>query len=470
MITDPREPYLTEFASIVLRAAHDGKLDGRPLTIDEHVTAINGPRAGALEMYAGLDAGRLLNALNANDAAIARQLIPWDFKLDPTAYMSGRYVRLEAGWPDQLAERKIMLDPMRGARVMDYVLKKPGRWVAGKNEASRAVVPYIGDDTPHCAVSGVTRSGKTIALRSMIAQLAERRTQMVLIDGKTGDGLRGLDCMPGVVGPLAADLVSAKAALSWALSEMTHRYEQPGLPRNLLAVFIDEVQEFNKDKCFTAMVERIAAQGGAAGVSLVLATQHPSVENFGGPITKRQIGLHIALRVTDADASRVALGRSTPRADSLMGSGDAWIAHNGECQRCQIAIYDERHLAEMQTSNRQLLDWPEFDAEDALPDRWPGADELGAAIVLVSNDPSLGRQRFLSALKDDPFNLPGMSNDRANNLLKYARAINDVIQQHQPSVRPVEDAPSPPVQKAPKARRTGSGHARTDGRTAGGIA
>lgn len=462
---DQREMYLTQFADVTLRAAYDGRLGGKPIKIDPNITAINGPRAGGLEMYAGFDAGRLIDALNASESAIARQLVPWNFKLDPSVYMSGRYVRLEAGWPDALAERDIPLDPMRTAKVVRKVMAKPGRWVAGKNEASHAVIPSIGGDTPHIAISGISGSGKSVTQRSMIAQLSERHdVQLVLIDGKNGDGLRRLDHLPGVVGPLATDLETARDALSWVLSEMIDRYEHPDRPRELLAVFVDEVQEFNKDRAFCAMIERIAAQGRSAGISLVLATQHPSVENFGGPVTKRQIGLYIALRVTDADASRVALGRSTPRADALLGCGDAWIVRGGdECQRCQIARFDERRIDAMQIGHRQFDDWPEYNAEDDLPDRWPSAEELSAAIVLLNVDSTIGRQRFIAALKAPPFNLPGMSNDRANNLLKYARQVNESLSAHV-SVRPLLDTPPQDAQKQENRRsRTGSTRRRTDG-------
>jgi hypothetical protein len=458
-----RENLLSEFASIMLRAAYDGKLDGKRLMIDENVVGINGPRSGALEMLAGFDSGRLINALAANDCALARQLIPWNFKLDPSVYMSGRFVRVEAGWPDRLAETDVRVSALRTALVMDHIMRKSGRWLAGKCEDGRVAVPLLGGDAPHLAVSGVTRSGKTVTLRSMIAQLSERHTPMVLIDGKNGDGLRGLDRLPGVIGPLASDVETARGALSWALLEMSKRYENPERDRSLLLVAIDEVQELNKDKAFSQMVERIATQGGAAGLSLVLATQHPSVDNFGGPVTKRQIGQHIALRVTDADASRVAMGRSEPRADRLLGCGDAWIERGGEeCQRVQIAMYDERKIVGMLTDGRMFEEWPEVATEEALPDKWPGAAELGAAIVLVQRDASTGKDRYLRALRDE-FDLPGMSNDRAVKLLKYARQVNDTIS----SVRPVENAHPDVIMLPGKTRRTVGPRKRTDGRTGG---
>ena len=207
-MSDQRHTLLKQFAAALDTAAQRGALTrdaSKPIGIKE-IGAIAGPRAGALEISAGLDAGRLLRVLQADDGAIVRQFIPWPFPLSPSVYMAGRYVRVEAGWPDDLAERAIKVSDLN---------RRPygsGRWLAGVNELGRVVTLGLSDHAPHFLVSGTTGSGKSVAIRSMVVQLARNGDQLILIDGKFGEGLRGLDHLPNVIGPLATDMDTARSA------------------------------------------------------------------------------------------------------------------------------------------------------------------------------------------------------------------------------------------------------------------
>ena len=105
---DQRQPLLNQWASAIDRAALVGALssDTKAISI-KRIEYIAGPRAGALEIDAGFDAGRLLRALSADDMALARQFVPWVFVGQPAVYMQGRFVRVEAGWNDALAQKMI---------------------------------------------------------------------------------------------------------------------------------------------------------------------------------------------------------------------------------------------------------------------------------------------------------------------------------------------------------------------------
>jgi len=93
---DSRDSLLATWARYIADAAHSGALTGKPCPISR-VETIAGPRAGAIEMYCGLEAGRLLRALSRNDCAALRQFIPWQFTGEPQVFMSRRapgvYVR-----------------------------------------------------------------------------------------------------------------------------------------------------------------------------------------------------------------------------------------------------------------------------------------------------------------------------------------------------------------------------------------
>lgn len=114
-----RDALITQWAHAIDQATRSGALFGdvsKAIALRE-IGTITGPRAGALELDAGLGAGRLLRVLSSDDGAILRQFIPWNFTGDPVCYMSGRYVRIEAGWPDHLAERAIKVSDLNTRRT-----------------------------------------------------------------------------------------------------------------------------------------------------------------------------------------------------------------------------------------------------------------------------------------------------------------------------------------------------------------
>ena len=158
-MNDPRQLLLHQWAVALDRAARAGALTGdsaKPIVIKE-MGMVAGPRAGALEINAGLDAGRLLRVLSGDEGAMLRQFVPWSFSGEPSTYMAGRFVRVEAGWPDHLAERAIKVSDLN-ARPHGS-----GRWLAGKNELGRAVTLGLSDHAPHWLIAGTTGSGKSVA-------------------------------------------------------------------------------------------------------------------------------------------------------------------------------------------------------------------------------------------------------------------------------------------------------------------
>jgi len=413
---DSKSNLLREWSRYVAQAARQGGLTGQPITITR-IEGIAGPRAGALELLAGLEAGKLLRALARNDAAMLRQFIPWAFTGEPTAYMAGRYVRLEAGWPNRLAETMIRLGDL-GRHP-----KGAGRWVAGKNEYGATVLPSLNDRTPHFLVSGATGSGKSVALRSAILQLSQDPTnQFVLIDGKYGESLNQIAHLPGIVGPVAIDGPGARAALGWACREMRRRYES-GHHAGRIVVVIDEIQEFAGDEIIISLLKKIAAQGRAAGIHCLVATQHPTVSAFGDPAIRRNLAGKLALRVADSDASRVAVGGRLPRADHLLGAGDCYTVAPGAVHRVQGVYVDNREIAQADSGQRELDEWPEYQAEPIrdLPGQevgWSyGGPELAVSIISASQGE--GRPTMIKRLESASLSRPGA--ERAIRLLRLGR-------------------------------------------------
>lgn len=421
-VMDGRDSLLRTWAQSVAQAAGQGALTGKQIQISR-VDYVAGPRAGAILLYAGLDADKLLDVMLKSEMAKLRQFVPWDFVGDPQAYMAGRAVRLEAGWPKEYAETMIRLSDLGRHPAGN------GRWVVGRDEFGRTVVAGLSDASPHFLVAGQSGSGKSVALRGAVTQLArDPLNRVILCDGKHGEGLAALFRLS--IAPVADDGATIRSALGWACTEMRHRYEAGRHDGRIVVVF-DEFQEFAKDQAISGLMAKIAAQGRAAGVHLLAATQHPSVDSFGDKGTRRNLSGRMALRVGDAEASRVAVGGPNPRADRLFGCGDCYAVGPQNINRVQVAYVDQDDINRESVREPEFVEWPVYEPED-VGQEIPGpgrrikefTDEQ-MLIALVSAKLGEGRGKLKERLETAGLSVP--HTDRLRELLGEGRSMRDKL-------------------------------------------
>ncbi|ANV97883.1 cell division protein FtsK [Helicobacter enhydrae] len=185
---------------------------------------------------------------------------------------------------------------------------------------------------PHLIVAGMTGSGKTIFLQSVITSLLKsKKAEIVVIDPKSGIDYQAF----GDKIRLIIETEEACQFLDDLIEEMKERNERMrdsqvsdieslGLPYRV--VFVEELNfivENNKE------IEKKLAKNmfivRQAGIHLILGMQNPDSKNLSSNL--RSSASRIALRVAKAENSRVILGESG--AEKLTAKGDMLIKLEG---------------------------------------------------------------------------------------------------------------------------------------------
>jgi DNA segregation ATPase FtsK/SpoIIIE, S-DNA-T family len=245
----------------------------------------------------------------------------------------------------------------------------------GRDIAGQAVIANLGA-MPHILISGATGAGKSSCINSIITGLVMRATpdqvKLLLIDPKRVE-LGQYNDLPHLLLPVVVDPKKAAATLTWAVREMTRRYDvlaqhhvrdiqsyqnllasgdlgavhddagavtdaieagsgvqlelvEPDGPEALpyIVIVVDELNDLMlvAARDVEDSVVRIAQMARAVGIHLVLATQRPSVDVITGVI-KANIPSRMAFAVSSLADSRVILDQAG--AERLIGKGDVLL-------------------------------------------------------------------------------------------------------------------------------------------------
>lgn len=191
---------------------------------------------------------------------------------------------------------------------------------------------------PHLLVAGVTGSGKSVCLASIITSFLYKATphqlRLVLIDPKRVE-MTVFSELPHLLTPVICEGKKAIIALHWLLKEMDERYEifaREGV-RDIagyhkktgelpyIVVVIDELADLmavSLRSCEEALT-RLSQMARAVGIHLIVATQRPSVDIITGLI-KANFPSRIAFQVFSRVDSRTILDMMG--AEKLLGRGD----------------------------------------------------------------------------------------------------------------------------------------------------
>ncbi|WP_268904337.1 FtsK/SpoIIIE domain-containing protein, partial [Cellulomonas algicola] len=193
----------------------------------------------------------------------------------------------------------------------------------GRGAGGEAVTVDLVTDGPHALVAGTTGAGKSELLTTLVLALAlthgPERLAVLLVDFKGGTGLGAVAGLPHVLDHVTdLDAARTQRVLAGLRAESRRRERvlaargahdvadldprDAATPPRLLVV-VDELRALADDvPDAVATLARLAAQGRALGIHLVLATQRPA-----GVVTadlRANVELRVALRVADDADSR----------------------------------------------------------------------------------------------------------------------------------------------------------------------
>lgn len=207
----------------------------------------------------------------------------------------------------------------------------------GKDITGRSIIVDL-QSMPHLLVAGVTGSGKSVCLASIITSFlykaSPHQLRLVLIDPKRVE-MTVFSELPHLLTPVICDSKKAIISLNWLLKEMDERYKtfaREGV-RDIagyhkkkgefpyIVVVIDELADLmavSSRSCEEALT-RLSQMARAVGIHLIVATQRPSVDVITGLI-KANFPSRIAFQVFSRVDSRTILDMIG--AEKLLGKGD----------------------------------------------------------------------------------------------------------------------------------------------------
>lgn len=222
--------------------------------------------------------------------------------------------------------------------------------------------PIISDLTkyPHAMIVGTTRSGKSVALRSLLLSLiwvyTPKKVNILIGDGASD--LQQFSGLPHLSYPVINDCETFFSVIFILKEEMERRIsmkhtdEFTHLPS--IIFIIDEFNSFvsgsTKDKrrlgLLTEAISELLRRGRHAKIHLILAAHNPTKQNM--HIDMGDIPVKLIFRVPNVHNSVTVLGEGG--AEKLRGEGDMYFFQNGEKRRLLGAYIGEGEISHILAS------------------------------------------------------------------------------------------------------------------------
>lgn len=298
-------------------------------------------------------------------------------------------------------------------KVMNYneqltkeILKRKMSVVVGFSRRGYEIVDIADEAGAHMLISGATKMGKSILLRTIVTQLLLKyghNINLSLLNNKITDNYPFMG-IPNV--EVEESLLGAKLSLEGAVNtiqvrknrlfdkgyidwdEWNHNETEKMFP---YFIVIDEYARFSKDKEFEALVTEVVETGRYVGVHMIIATQRPDGREVISPRIKDNCLTKIALYIGTKGGSELMLG--DPIAHNLPMIPGRAILYINNFRTMQVPFMSKEqcmeligHLKEREklyadtTGRRNLGELKEVRGNESRPhseDALPGRSQTG---------------------------------------------------------------------------------------------
>lgn len=394
----------SEQAAVIEQTLADFRLSGRIVKADCGPSCVR----YALELAPGVNVARL-QAIQDNLAlALKTRSVRLEVPIPGTDYVG---IEVPQDEPRTVTFHEVMDSSAMKSN------SSPTLFAVGQDVTNQPVVCDL-VDMPHLLVAGRPGSGKSVFIHTLIGSILRRATpqqvRLLLIDPKMTE----LSCYNGVPHLLCDTICNsgkAVSALSWVIHEMEARFRllwengkhsireyNAAASENTLpyiVVIIDEFSDLMMTNRQTTemLLQQIAAKARAAGIHLVLGTQHPSIGVVTG-IIRCNFPSRVAFALNNEIDSRTLL--QCNGAERLLGKGDMLYMPRSEfhpirVQGCYIspddihAVIQSVKEATTAPCGMTVSDFPDLTeaapekASEALSNTPTTADLLRAAVDIA---------------------------------------------------------------------------------------
>jgi S-DNA-T family DNA segregation ATPase FtsK/SpoIIIE len=213
------------------------------------------------------------------------------------------------------------------------------------NEGRPLMLYFPSPNVAHVLIAGMTGSGKTELLRTMLVSLATwgrpRDIRFYLVDPKQRklaelSGLRGVEACCGAE--------KCPGLLEQLLAMMEDR-DQRNYSSPRIYLVLDELADLvlAGGKDIEIAVTRLLQRGREAGIHVIATTQRPSASVLQG-LMRANFPVRISGAVNSATEAAIATGMPQTGAEKLLGKGDMIVIYQGQATRFKAILSDSQAI------------------------------------------------------------------------------------------------------------------------------
>jgi DNA segregation ATPase FtsK/SpoIIIE-like protein len=220
---------------------------------------------------------------------------------------------------------------------------RPNQMLVGRDYSESPSQDSVVDleKSPHILVAGITGSGKTTLVRSMLGTLALNTSPeglaIYLVDLKNDDDLLAFAGLPHVA-VMATEASGASRAIRTVSSINDQRVAAGRVTTEARVVLV--VDEFSKlDAADVKMLADVLSGGRSKRINVIAATQYPTAKVMGS-LGKPNFTTRLVGKVSDSSVAYNVTGREKTGAELLPGRG-SFLRIDSDVRRIQVYNFSD---------------------------------------------------------------------------------------------------------------------------------